>query len=185
MKKLIFTVTILVLISACSEIKEENRPLVNEINEKVRHIDGNHRVQIIEDDFHQGDSLYKVRGYFMEDQMIKLVGVLHTPHYDRDDYFYFEDHHPIFSGHLMVYKDDRLAREVKYYYTKDGQIAEALYWQDHYQPGKRFPHEHFEEFDPARDSLIRTEQDRLAFFLNKLNMEGFEIKHLNENIQAN
>ena len=121
----------------------------------------------------------------MEDQMIKLVGVLHTPHYDRDDYFYFEDHHPIFSGHLMVYKDDRLAKEVKYYYAKDGQIPEALYWQDHYKPGTRFPHEHFEEFNPDRDSLIMTEQERLAFFLNKLNMEGFEIKHLNENIQAN
>ncbi|MEP0366802.1 MAG: hypothetical protein ABJN36_01745 [Cyclobacteriaceae bacterium] len=169
----------------CSDVSREKRPLVNEINEKVRHIDANHRVQIIEDDFHQGDSVYKIRGYLMEGIMLKLVGVLNTPHVERDDYFYFENGAPIFSGHVVVSRDDHVASEFKYYYDSDGTVDEALFWKDVYERGKQFPHEHFQEFNPDQDSLKRSEDDRLAFFIEKLSMEGFEIRHLNENRDAN
>lgn len=175
----------LVIYSCSSEVSKEKRPLVEAINVKVRDIDANHRVSILEDDFHAGDSIYKIRGYFMDDQLLKLVGVLHTPHVDRDDYFYFERHAPIFSGHVVVSKDDNIASEYKYYYGDDGYVDEALFWEDHYTPGKRFPMEHFSEFNPDKDSLRESEEERLTFFLSKLDLEGFEIRHLNENLDAN
>ena len=185
MRNLIFTLPTLVLFFGCSEISKVKLPLVEAVNRKVNNIDSNHRVRIIEDDFHQGDSIYKVRGYLMEGMLLKLVGVLYTSHIERDDYFYFENHEPIFSGHVVVSKDDMVASEYKYYYGKDGYVDEALYWQDHYQRGKQFPHEHFSEFEPDKDSLRAAEEKRLRFFFQKLDMEGFEIRHLNENRDAN
>lgn len=182
---IILAITILILSGCNPEISEEKRPLVDAINKKVDNIDANHRVRIVEDDFHQGDSIYKIRGYFMDDFLLKLVGVLHTPHLERDDYFYFENHKPIFSGHVLVRRDDQIASEYKYYYSDDGHIDESLFWKDHYERGKQFPHEHFKEFRPNQDSLILTEKERLMFFLAKLNLEGFEIRHLNENLSAN
>ncbi|MFT6866716.1 MAG: hypothetical protein ACJA08_001551 [Cyclobacteriaceae bacterium] len=170
---------------ACSEISKEKAPLVAEVNRKVDDIDSNHRVQIIEDDFHEGDSIFKTRGYFMDGILLKLVGVLHAPLNERIDYFYFEDHAPLFSGHVVISKENLLASEFKYYYGADGYVDEALLWEDFYEKGKQFPHEHFTEFNPDKDSLRVTEEERLQFFLAKLDMEGFEILHLNENIQAN
>lgn len=186
MKQLTYLTIIALLSGACtSDVSREKRPLVDGINHKVGDIDANHRVRIVEDDFHTGDSIYKIRGYFMDEHLLKLVGILHTSHVDRDDYFYFDKNVPIFSGHLMVQRDDQMASEFKYYYGESGYVEEALFWEDHYQVGKRFPHEHFEEFEPDKDSLRETEEDRLYFFLDKLDMEGFEIRHLNENLEAN
>ena len=175
-------VLLFILITSCgSEIKEENRKLVEAVDFKVKRIDHNHRIQIVEDDFVSGDSTFKVRGYMMEGRMQKLVGIIRTPHFERDDYFYFENNKPIFSGHMMNFMDERLAEEFKYYY-RGNKIVESLFWEDHYEPGKRFPHEHFEEFEPDIDSLMQEEQSRLSFFMSKLNQEGFEIKHENDNV---
>ncbi|SNS95907.1 hypothetical protein SAMN05421640_1778 [Ekhidna lutea] len=184
MKNLLILVSASLLWACGSEIKKENRHLVEAIDYRVKHIDQNHRVSIIEDDFVEADSAYKVRGYFNEGRLMKLVGIIKTPHFERDDYFYFENEKPIFSGHMMNFKDDRLAEEFKYYY-QDGTIVESLFWKDHYTPGKRFPHETFKEFDPNMDSLMNEEKDRMAFFLSKLEEEGFELKHINENLEAN
>jgi len=175
---------VIFVFSCSSEVRNEMKPLVERTNKEVRHIDANHRVEIIEDDFHEGDSLYKIRAYQQEGFLLKLVGVINTPHFEREDYFYFVNNAPIFSGHLVNEKDDLLAAEYKYYYEGD-EIVEALYWEDHYQPGKQFPHEKFQEFTPSIDSLMKTEKDRIDFLLTKIRMEGFEIKHLNENLQAN
>lgn len=185
--KIFFSLSLaVVILAACTpDISKEKRPLVDAINKKVDNIDANHRVQIVEDDFHQGDSIYKVRGYFMDNYLLKLVGVLHTPHIERDDYFYFDNGKPIFSGHILVDRDDLAAAEYKYYYGADGSIREALFWEDHYQKGKQFPHEHFKEFEPNQDSLLATEKERLMFFLGKLDVEGFEVRHQNENLGAN
>jgi hypothetical protein len=185
MRKLLYPLIIIVLFVDCSEISKEKAPMVEAVNVKVDNIDANHRVQIIEDDFHQGDSIFKVRGYFMDGVLLKLVGVLYTSHIERDDYFYFENHEPIFSGHLEVSKDDMQASEYKYYYGKDGLVEEALFWRDAYVRGAQFPHEHFTEFNPNKDSLRAADEKRLKFFFEKLDMEGFEIKHLNENKEAN
>lgn len=186
MKTYLTLAVALIFLAACSsEISKEKQPLVDHVNKKVDDIDANHRVQIIEDDFHEGDSIYKIRGYFMDNFLLKLVGVLHTPHVERDDYFYFENNKPIFSGHVLVMRDDQIAAEYKYYYGNDGYVNEALYWEDHYEKGKQFPHEHFEEFEPNMDSLMTAERERLKFFLAKLNVEGFEIHHINENLGAN
>lgn len=185
MTKLIYLFAFSLLVYSCSSVSNEKKPLVEAINLKVRDINANHRVNIIEDDFHKGDSVYKIRGYFMEERLLKLVGILHTPHIDRDDYFYFEEHSPIYSGHVVVAKDNNIASEYKFYYGDDGYVDEALFWEDHYTPGKRFPMEHFSEFNPDKDSLRASEEDRLYFFLQKLDMEGFEIRHLNENLDAN
>lgn len=184
MRNLLLLFVISLLWACGSEVKKENRHLVEAIDYKVKNIDHNHRVSIIEDDFVQSDSSYKVRGYFNEGRLMKLVGIIKTPHFERDDYFYFENDKPIFSGHMMNFMNDRLAEEFKYYY-QDGSIVESLYWEDHYEPGKRFPHETFKEFDPDMDSLMNEERTRMAFFLSKLEQEGFEIKHINENLEAN
>ena len=140
MKNLALIIAISFVWACGSEVKKENRPLVKVVDYKVKHIDQNHRVSIVEDDFVQADSVYKVRGYFNEGRLMKLVGIIKTPHFERDDYFYFENEKPIFSGHMMNFVDDKLAEEFKYYY-KDGTIVESLFWKDHYKPGKRFPHE--------------------------------------------
>ncbi|MEM6831732.1 MAG: hypothetical protein AAF551_14575, partial [Bacteroidota bacterium] len=139
------------------------------------------RVTIIEDDFVVGDTTYKVRGYVMEGILQKLVGITHSPHFERDDYFYFENKKPIFSGHMINFMDEQLAEEFKYYYRKNT-IVECLFWEDHYKPGKRFPHEHFEEFEPDIDSLMNEEEERLSFFMSKLDQEGFELKEENDNL---
>jgi len=128
--------------------------------------------------------MHKIRGYLVGDEFVKIVGILKTAHFERDDYFYFENHQPLFSGHMMNFMDDQLAEEFKYYY-EGGKVMEALFWEDHYSPGKRFPHEHFEEFEPNQDSLLATEQSRLQHLLKILEMSHVEIKHLNENRGAN
>ncbi|MEO9483407.1 MAG: hypothetical protein ABJG47_08185 [Ekhidna sp.] len=170
--------------SCGSEVKKENRKLVEAIDYKVKNIDHNHRISIIEDDFVRADSAYKVRGYFNEGRLMKLVGIIKTSHFERDDYFYFENEKPIFSGHMINFMDDRLAEEFKYYYHNGG-IVESLFWKDYYEPGKRFPHETFREFEPNMDSLMQEERDRMSFFLSQLEKEGFELKHINENLEAN
>ncbi|MEQ8906621.1 hypothetical protein [Ekhidna sp.] len=180
----VLLILVTILYQSKSEVSKEFRPLVKAVDYKVRHIDQNHRVSIIEDDFVSADSVYKVRGYFNEGRLMKLVGIIKTPHFERDDYFYFENEKPIFSGHMINFMDDRLAEEFKYYY-QDGSIVESLFWKDYYEPGKRFPHETFKEFDPNMDSLINEEKTRMAFFLSKLEEEGFELKHINENLEAN
>lgn len=180
----ILLILVTILYQSKSEVSKEFRPLVKAVDYKVKQIDQNHRVSIVEDDFVQADSSYKVRGYFNDGRLMKLVGIIKTPHFERDDYFYFENEKPIFSGHMMNFMDDRLAEEFKYYYD-EGKIVESLYWKDNYNPGKRFPHETFEEFDPNMDSLMAEERGRMAFFLSKLQAEGFELKHLNEHLEAN
>lgn len=185
MRTLFLSTAICLTLAAChSEISKEKRGLVEEVNRKVAAIDHNHRVTIIDDDYKDGDSLYKIRGYYMDKDLVKLVGILRTPHFERDDYFYFDKNEPLFSGHMINFKDDNLAEEFKYYY-QNGRVEEALFWEDHYVPGQRFPHEHFTEFEPNQDSLIATEKSRLKFFLELLDKEGHEIKHLNENLGAN
>lgn len=179
------TVVLLFLASCSSEVSEEKRPLVDAINKKVDDIDANHRVEIYEDDFHVGDSVYKVRGYFMDENLLKLVGILYAPNGERDDYFYFENGKPIFTGHIVVLKNELLASEYKYYFNNEGVVDEALYWEDHYKRGKQFPHEKFREFTPDLDSLMASENERLNFFLSKLDVEGFEVRHENENLGAN
>ena len=121
----------------------------------------------------------------MDENLLKLVGVLYTSSVERDDYFYFENGQPIFTGHILVNKDEQLAAEYKYYFGQEGEIAEALYWQDHYQRGKQFPHEKFLEFEPNTDSLMKAERKRLNFFLSKLDIEGFRVRDENENLGAN
>lgn len=168
-------------LSCKPEVSKEFRPLVKAVDYDVRNIDHNHRVSIYEDDFVVGDSAFKVRAYYMEGILQKLVGITRTPHFERDDYFYFRGNKPIFSGHMMNFMDERLAEEFKYYY-RDGKIVECLFWEDHYEPGKRFPHENFEEFDPNIDSLMREDKKRLNFFKKVIEKEGFEIKHENDNL---
>ncbi len=167
-----------------SPVKKENRELVASINQKIARIDANHRVQIIEDDFHEGDSIYKLRAYYMDNYLVKVVSIMRTSNFEKDDYFYFDEHEPIFSGHLTNERDAHLAGEYKYYY-RGGEIVESLFWEDHYIPGQRFPHEQFTEFEPNMDSLMEMERLRLQFCLMKLEMEGFEIRHLNEQLDAN
>ncbi|MFY0689529.1 MAG: hypothetical protein JXQ90_20330 [Cyclobacteriaceae bacterium] len=183
-QSLLSLIVILIAIVGCNPVKKENRDLVKLINYKLAHIDGNHRVQIIEDDFHQGDSIFKIRAYYMDEYLVKIVSVLRTSHIERDDYFYFEKNEPIFSGHMYNLRDDHSAEEYKFYY-ENGRIEESLYWADTYEPGKKFPHERFKEYEPNVDSLMESEKERLTFCLEKLAMEGFEILHLNENLEAN
>ena len=176
-----------IILVACdsSPVRKEIRPQVEAINKKIHLIDGNHRVRIVEDDYLQGDSIYKIRAYYMEeDALVKMVSILRTPHYERDDYFYFDDGQIMFSGHLLNERDAHLASEFKYYY-ESGQIFESLFWEDTYTPGQRFPHEEFKEFEPDLDSLIEMERLRITFFMEKLAMEGTEILHYNEYLEAN
>ena len=93
--------SVLFLIGCSNPVKKEMRPLVKTINDKIGHIDSNHRIQILEDDYVSGDTLMKIRGYSMDGKLLKVVSVMNTPHRERDDYFYFENDHVIFSGHLM------------------------------------------------------------------------------------
>jgi len=180
--KIIYGFSIAALLIACSpEIKKENQKLVESIDYKVKSIDHHHRITILEDDFVRGDSTFKVRAYMSEGRIQKLVGITRTAHFERDDYFYFENEKPIFSGHMINFVDESLAEEFKYYY-RGNTIEESLFWEDHYDPTKRFPHEHFEEFEPNLDSLMAEEQSRLNFFLSKLNEEGFAVKEENDNI---
>jgi hypothetical protein len=173
-----------IIVCACGgEISAEKKPLVDAVNFKVRNIDRNHRVEIVEDDFSEGDSVYKIRAYYFDQYLVKLIGVMRTPHFEREDFFYFENHAPIFSGHLINERDDHLAAEYKYYYNGD-KIDEALFWEDHYTPGEKFPHEKFAEFSPDMDSLMTTEKERIKFLLTKIELEGFKIKHVNENLEA-
>lgn len=181
MKTYISLIVLAFLIACSPEVKKENQKLVKAIDHKVKNIDHNHRIQIVEDDFISEDSTYKIRGYYMEGRLQKIIGIIKTPHFERDDYFYFENEKPIFSGHMINLQDELLAEEFKYYY-RNGQIVECLFWEDHYKPGERFPHEHFEEFEPDMDSLMEEDRNRLSFFLSKLNQEGFEIKEENDNI---
>ena len=109
MKKLAITFIVIFLSSCGNEIKKEYRGLVAGIDHKVKSIDHNHRIQIIEDDFVRSDSIYKVRGYFNEGRLLKLIGIIKTPHFERDDYFYFENSKPIYSGHIINFVDERLA----------------------------------------------------------------------------
>lgn len=186
MKNLTLLLLAFIVLSCGSEVSKEYRQLVSAVDHKVKSIDHNHRIQIIEDDFVSADSLYKVRGYFSEGRLLKLVGIIKTSHFERDDYFYYENNKPIFSGHMINFMDDRLAEEFKYYYSpKTGIIEECLFWMDHYEPGKRFPHETFEEFSPNMDSLMNEERTRMKFYLSHLQESGFEIKHINENLEAN
>ena len=64
MKSTAFSIVLcVILLAACQhEVRKEMRPLVNSINQKVGHIDANHRIEIIEDDIVSGDSLIKIRG---------------------------------------------------------------------------------------------------------------------------
>lgn len=186
MKNISRLIVILLVFAACSsEVSKEKRPMVTLINKKVDDIDANHRVDIYEDDFHFGDSVYKVRGYFMDNSLLKLVGVLYAPGIERDDYFYFENGAPIFTGHILVNKNVQVASEYKYYFNELGQINEALFWKDQYTRGKQFPHEKFQEFEPDLDSLMEMEKQRLDFFLSKLDVEGFKVQNENENLGAN
>lgn len=174
-----------ILFTRCqSEVSKEFKPLVKSTDYKVKNIDRNHRISIVEDDFVNADSVYKVRGYFNDGRLLKLVGIIKTPHFERDDYFYFENEKPIFSGHMVNFVDDHLAEEFKYYYD-GGVVVESLFWEDSYEPGKRFPHESFEEFKPDIDSLMDEERKRMAFFLSHLEQAGFELKHINEHLEAN
>ena len=158
---------------------------VTAINAKAKEIDTNRRVEIREDDHHEGDTIYKIRGYYMDGVLLKLIGVTRTPHMERDDYFYF-DHKgkPLFTGHLINHRDEHDAAEYKYYY-KDNKITACMFWEDHYTPGRQFPHEHFEYFSPNIDSLENEENTRLAFFTKKLEEHSIELLHENENLEAN
>ncbi|MEP5613164.1 MAG: hypothetical protein ABJP45_12995 [Cyclobacteriaceae bacterium] len=180
--KIIYSLSIAAIVIACTpEIKKENQKLVESIDYKVKSIDHHHRITIVEDDFVQGDSTFKVRAYMSEGRIQKLVGITRTAHFERDDYFYFENEKPIFSGHMINFVDESLAEEFKYYY-RGNNIVESLFWEDHYDPTKRFPHEHFEEFEPNMDSLMAEENSRLAFFRSKLDEEGFAVKEENDNL---
>ena len=178
---LIILLSVFALYSCSSEMDN----YVESINAKAKEIDTNRRVEIKEDDFHHGDTIYKIRGYYMDDVLLKMVGITRTSHMERDDYFYF-DHkgEPLFTGHLVNKKDQHDAAEYKYYY-KENKIVASMFWEDHYTPGKQFPHEHFEYFNPDIDSLVEVEDQRLAFFKKKLASEGFAVQKENENLEAN
>lgn len=184
--KNISTILILLFIASCSSsgVKNKNKHHLKAIDIKIKKIDHNHRIKIVEDDFVEENKMYKIRAYYSEGILQKLIGITKTPHFERDDYFYFENHHILFSGHMINMVDEHLAEEFKYYYF-EGKIIETLRWEDHYKPGKRFPHEHFESFEPNMDSLVKSENNRLNFFLEKIDKEGFTLKKINDNLEAN
>ena len=175
-------ITICLLMFGCASEMDE---YVEHVNLKAKEIDTNRRVEIREDDHHEGDTIYKIRGYYMDGVLLKLIGITRTSHMERDDYFYF-DHQgdPLFTGHLINMRDEHDAAEYKYYY-KQKSIVASMFWKDHYTPGRQFPHEHFEYFSPNIDSLEKEEQSRLAFFTKKLDEKGFEVQEENENLEAN
>ncbi len=174
----------ILLITGCHSDLSKKGKLVEAVNKKVSEIDHSHRLQIIEDDFVRGDTLFKIRGYYQDHHLMKLVGLTKTPHFERDDYFYFEDGQQLFSGHMMNFRDDRIAEEFKYYF-ENGTIKKTLMWKDTYTPGKRFPHETFKSFSPNMDSLMREEKQRVAYFSELLNKEGRELLEERENLEAN
>ncbi len=179
-----YTLTLSILIGLFSCSSETDR-YVDAVNFKAKEIDSNRRIEIVEDDFHEGDTIHKIRGYYMDKVLLKLVGITRTSHMERDDYFYFDNEgKPLFTGHLINKRDEHDAAEYKYYY-KDNKIVASMFWEDHYQPGKQFPHEQFSYFSPNLDSLYRIENQRVIYFKEKLETEGFEIHHENENLEAN
>ncbi|MEQ9231047.1 MAG: hypothetical protein RIF46_10225 [Cyclobacteriaceae bacterium] len=176
-------VCILTLIGCHSDLSKTGK-LVESVNKKVSAIDQSHRLQIIDDDFVEGDTLFKIRGYYQDRQLLKLIGITKTTHFERDDYFYFEGGKQLFSGHMMNFRDDRIAEEFKYYF-ENGSIKKSLMWKDTYTPGKRFPHETFKSFSPNLDSLMKEEKQRVAYFSELLNKEGRELLEQRENLEAN
>ena len=172
------------LLTRCEEkLSSETQRIVDKINETVHDLDVRRRISIKEDDFIHQDTTFKIRSYSVDGRVKKIVSVIYTEHFERDDYFYFDIHGKLmFSGHLMNEKDDHNAAEFKYYYHND-KIVAALEWEDHYQPHKPFPHEHFRVFHPNLDSLQREDQRRLHYFIEKLDTEGFFIKVEKPNTQ--
>ena len=184
--RLLFTLLIVstLTLSSCHSNIAQKGKIVEAVNKKIATIDHSHRMRIVEDHFVKSDSLFKIRGYYIKDELLKLVGILKTPHFERDDYFYFENGQQLFSGHMMNFKDDKLAEEFKYYFD-NGQLARAFMWEDYYVPGQRFPHETFKTFSPSVDSLLSEEKKRLAFFKDLLKKKGTEIQQEKENLGAN
>lgn len=180
---IILIVGFLTFQSCHSDLSKQGK-LVEAVNKKVAAIDHSHRLQIIEDDFVKGDSLFKIRGYYLDNKLQKLVGLTKTPHFERDDYFYFEDGQQLFSGHMINFRDDNIAEEFKYYF-QGNEIKKALMWKDTYVPGKRFPHETFKLFSPNMDSLINEERKRVAYYAGLLAREGKELLEERENLEAN
>lgn len=94
MKKFICLTILIPLLATCtSEGSKEKKPLMENINKKVDDVDANRGVDIYEDDFHSCDSIYKIRGYFVNGKILKL----YSSGGERDDYFYFENNEPIFQ----------------------------------------------------------------------------------------
>ena len=173
---------ILVIVTACSSLTQEEQDLIERINRDVHHTDVRRRISIVEDDYKEGEDLYKIRGYFADEKLIKIVGITRSVHGERDDYFYFNDEGGVyFTGHLMNDKDHHMAKEFKYYYENDD-LKVALHWEDEYDPTKPFPHEHFEPFQLDWDSLLREENERIDFFKEKIYSEGFLLQRENPNL---
>jgi len=164
--------------------KSEKDKLEEKIEEKVKLIDFNRRVEIIEDDFKDEGVIYKIRAYVVDGVLLKIISVANSTAFEKDDYFYFENGEIIFSGHLYNDKSHSQASEYKYYYA-DGKIDHCMYWTDHYKPHKPFPHESFEPYYPDMDSLMNLERSRLAYFRQKLDIEGFQLKEEDENALVN
>ena len=153
-----------------------------ELNRAVHHNDVRRRISIVEDDFKEGEVIYKIRGYFANNILIKIVAITRSTHSERDDYFYFDkDEKVFFTGHLVNDTDRHIAKEFKYYYEND-EIRLALHWEDEYDPAKPFPHESFELFQLNLDSLMKEENERISFFKEKINSEGFLLKAENPNL---
>ena len=184
MRSFLLLLIVIVLTFSCHSEMSRQGNLVEEINQKVSKIDHNHRVQIIETDHPIDGSTWKVRQYISNKQRVKVVAVVMNAHFERDDYFYFEGGKKIFSGHMINFRDERLAEEFKYYF-ENGKLVRSYMWKDNYTPGERFPHEEFELFEPNMDSLIQEEDNRLAFLMELLEKDGREIKAENENLGAN
>lgn len=185
MKKTLFallSLTVFFLVTSCEEkLDKSTQHKVDKINEKAHLLDIRRRISIIEDDFIHGDTTFKIRGYFLDEVLKKIVSITFNSKFERDDYFYFDSHNELmFSGHLTNYKGRHDAEEYKFYYDKDGLIG-AFKWQDHYDPHKPFPHEHFSVFHPNRDSLEKVEAERLTFFKDKIYSEGFLLKKEKQN----
>ena len=172
----------LLLSMACSDLTDEQQALIDRINREVHHTDVRRRISIVEDDYKEGENLFKIRGYFAEDKLIKIVAITRSVHGERDDYFYFDNNDNVyFTGHLVNDRDHHTAKEFKYYYENDD-LKVALHWEDQYDPTKPFPHEHFEPFELNWDSLLTEENNRIAFFKEKIYSEGFTLQRENPNL---